>query len=251
MRLSANLGFLWTELPLPDAIRAAAKAGFVAVECHFPYEVDPDEVNAALKETGLPMIGLNTSRGDGMGLSALAGREADAQATIDQAIEYAVKINTGMVHVMAGIAEGQAAHETLVGNLRYALKKAALHNITLLIEPLNSFDAPGYFLQTTTQAVNIIAEIGDPNLKLMFDCYHIQIMQGDLSRRLENLLPIIGHIQIAAVPDRGEPDLGEVNYHHILSHIDAIGYDSYVGAEYRPRTTTDAGLGWMRAISSA
>ncbi len=248
MRLSANLGFLWTELPLPDAIRAAAKAGFLAVECHFPYDVDPDQVNAALRETGLPMIGLNTVRGDGLGLSALVGREADARAAIDQAIEYAVKINTGMVHVMAGIAEGQAAHETFIANLRYALGKAAPHNITLLIEPLSSIDNPGYFLQTTVQAVNIIAEIDDPNLKLMFDCYHVQVMQGDLSRRLENLLPIIGHIQIAAVPDRGEPDRGEVDYRYILRHIDKIGYNGYVGAEYRPRTNTDAGLGWMQAI---
>jgi len=248
VRLSANLGFLWTELPLPDAIRAAAKAGFLAVECHFPYDVDPDQVNAALRETGLPMIGLNTVRGDGLGLSALVGREADARAAIDQAIEYAVKINTGMVHVMAGIAEGQAAHETFIANLRYALGKAAPHNITLLIEPLSSIDNPGYFLQTTVQAVNIIAEIDDPNLKLMFDCYHVQVMQGDLSRRLENLLPIIGHIQIAAVPDRGEPDRGEVDYRYILRHIDKIGYNGYVGAEYRPRTNTDAGLGWMQAI---
>lgn len=250
MRLSANLGFLWTELPLPDAIRAAAKAGFVAVECHFPYDFDPDLVNAALRETGLPMIGLNTVRGDGFGLSALVGREEDARATIDQAIAYAVKINTGMVHVMAGIAEGQAAHDIFVSNLRYALEKATPHDITILIEPLNSIDTPGYFLQTTLQAVNIIAEIDDPNLKLMFDCYHVQIMQGDLCRRLENLLPIIGHIQIAGVPDRGEPDMGEVDYCHILQHIDKIGYEGYVGAEYRPRTNTDAGLGWMQVISA-
>lgn len=250
MRLSANLGFLWTELPLPDAIRAAARAGFKAVECHFPYDEDPDAVNAALRETGLPMIGLNTVRGDGLGLSALVGREADARASIDQAIDYAVKINTGMVHVMAGIAEGQAAHDVFIGNLHYALEKAASHNVTLLIEPLSSIDNPGYFLQTTVQAVNIIAEIDNPNLKLMFDCYHIQVMQGDLSHRLENLLPIIGHIQIAAVPDRGEPDMGEVDYRHILRHINKIGYEGYVGAEYRPRTTTDAGLGWMQTISA-
>lgn len=248
MRLSANLGFLWTELPLPDAIRAAAKAGFVAVECHFPYDVYPEHVNAALLETGLPMIGLNTIRGDGLGLSALVDRELYAQAAIDQAIDYAAKINTKMVHVMAGIANGQAAHETFLRNLRYALKKAAPHNITLLIEPLSSIDNPGYFLRTTAQAVGIIAEIDDPNLKLMFDCYHVQVMQGDICRRLENLLPVIGHIQIAAVPDRGEPDAGELDYRHILQHIDKIGYDGYVGAEYRPRTSTDAGLSWMRTI---
>jgi hydroxypyruvate isomerase len=245
---SANLGFLWTELTLPDAIRAAAKAGFEAVECHWPYDTDPALVKAALDETGLPMLGLNTVRGDGNGLSALVGRETEARAAIDQAVDYAVEIGARNIHVMAGFASGEAAHQTFVANLRYALARVAGHGIALLIEPLNHHDAPGYFLQTADQAAEIIAEIDDPNLQLMFDCYHLQIMQGDLSRLLQRMLSVIGHIQIASVPSRAEPDEGELDYRHVLKYIDAIGYKGYIGAEYHPRTSTDAGLGWLKLL---
>ncbi|PCJ76693.1 MAG: isomerase [Rhodobacteraceae bacterium] len=248
-RFSANLGFLWTEIALPDAIRAAATAKFEAVECHWPYNTDPALVKAALDETGLPMLGLNTARGDGNGLSALAGREADARAAIDQAVEYAVAVGAHNIHVMAGFASGKAAHETFVSNLRYALARVTDHGISLLIEPLNHFDASGYFLQTAEQAAEIIAEINAPNLKLMFDCYHVQIMQGDISRRLQTMLPIIGHIQIAAVPSRTEPDEGELDYRHILKHIEAIGYKGFIGAEYHPRRSVDAGLGWRAVVA--
>lgn len=247
-RLSANLGFLWTELSLPDAIRAAATAGFEAVECHWPYETDPALVKAALDETGLPMLGLNTVRGDGNGLSALVGHETEAQAAIDQAIDYAVAIGARNIHVMAGFAKGEAAHKTFVTNLRFALARVESESITLLIEPLNHHDAPGYFLQTADQAAEIIAEINDPNLKLMFDCYHLQIMQGDLSRLLKRMLPVTGHIQIAAVPSRAEPDEGELDYRHILKHVDSIGYEGYIGAEYHPRSSTEAGLGWRELV---
>ncbi len=247
-RFSANLGFLWTELTLPDAIRAAAKAGFEAVECHWPYDTDPALVKAALDETGLPMLALNTVRGDGNGLSALAGRETEARAAIDQAVDYAVAIGAHNIHVMAGFASGEAAHRAFLSSLDYALARVAGNGITLLIEPLNRFDAPGYFLQTADQAAEIIAQINDPNLKLMFDCYHLQIMQGDLSRLLQSMLPIIGHIQIAAVPSRAEPDEGELDYRHILKHIQDIGYKGFIGAEYHPRGSTEAGLGWRRGL---
>ncbi len=247
-RFSANLGFLWTELSLPDAIRAAAAAGFEAVECHWPYDTDPALVKAALDETGLPMLGLNTVRGAGNGLSALVGCETQARAAIDQALDYAVAIGARNIHVMAGFASGEAAHRTFVANLRYALARVAGHSITLLIEPLNHFDAPGYYLQTADQAAKLIVEINDPNLKLMFDCYHLQIMQGDLSRLLESTLPVIGHIQIAAVPSRAEPDEGELDYRHILKHIESIGYKGFIGAEYHPRSSTEAGLGWQKLV---
>lgn len=246
IRFSANLGFLWTELTLPDAIRAAASAGFEAVECHWPYNTDPALVKAALDETGLPMLGLNTVRGDGNGLSALVDRETEARAAIDQAVDYAIAIGARNIHVMAGFASGAAAHQTFVANLNYALARVAGHDIALLIEPLNHHDAPGYFLQTADQAAEIIAEINDPNLKLMFDCYHLQIMQGDISRLLAVMLPIIGHIQIAAVPSRAEPDEGELDYRHILQHIDVIEFKGFIGAEYHPRSDTEAGLGWRR-----
>jgi len=248
-RFSSNLGFLWTELTLPDAIRAAATAKFEAVECHWPYDTDPVLIKSALDETGLPMLSMNTVRGGGNGLSALTGREIEARAAIDQAVDYAVEIGAHNIHIMAGFASGEAAHEAFLSNLRYALARVAGHGISLLIEPLNQFDAPGYFLQTADQAAEIIAEINDPNLKLMFDCYHLQIMQGDLLRLLQAMLPIIGHIQIAAVPSRAEPDEGYLDYRQILKHIEAIGYKGYIGAEYHPCRTTDAGLGWREAVT--
>jgi hydroxypyruvate isomerase len=250
MRFSANLGFLWSELSLPDAIRAAHAAGFDAVECHWPYAEDPAEVAAALQETGLPMLGLNTARGDVAGgengLAALIGREAEARAAIDQALDYAVAIGAGKVHVMCGFASGLAAHGVFVENLRYACGEAAARGIAILIEPLNKYDAPGYFLQTTAQAVAIITEVGASNLKLMFDCYHMQLMEGDLSHKLDALRDQIGHIQFASVPDRGAPDHGEVDYGYLFGVIGDLGYDAPLGAEYKPQGPTEPTLGWMK-----
>ena len=252
MQFSANLGFLWNDRPLPDAIRAAKAAGFDAVECHWPYDTPAADVSAALAETGLAMLGLNTRRGDVAGgengLSALVGREADARAAIDEAIAYATEIGTRNIHVMAGFASGDAAHACFVANLRYACERAADAGITILIEPLNHYDAPGYFLATTAQAEVIMAEVGAPNLRLMFDCYHVQLMEGDLSHRLERLLPLIGHIQFASVPDRGAPDHGEVNYPFIFDKIAALGWQTPLGAEYKPGGDTDATLGWLTAL---
>jgi len=245
MRFSANLGFLWTELTLPDAIRAAAAAGFDAVECHWPYDVPADAVVEALRETGLPMLGLNAVRGDvgENGLSALPGRGAEARAAVDQALAYAAATGTGAVHVMAGFAEGAAAHAAFVETLRYACDRADGRKI--LIEPLNHYDAPGYFLRTTTQAEAIIAEVGAANLKLMFDCYHVQLMEGDVTHRLERLLGLIGHVQVASVPDRGAPDHGELHYPHVWEVLERLGWEAPVGAEYRPVGPTEATLGWM------
>lgn len=249
-RYSANLGFLWSALPLPQAIRAAKAAGFDAVECHWPYDTPADEVTAALQETGLKMLGLNTRRGDvaagDNGLAALPGREAEARAAISEAITYAAAIGCGAVHVMAGKAPVTDASEAAFrANLAYAAEQAAPHGITILIEPLNRHDAPGYFLSNADQALAIIAAVGAPNLKLMFDCYHIQIQHGDVLRRLEAALPHVGHIQIAAVPDRGEPDQGELDYRWLLPRIDALGWSTPIGAEYRPRgASVEEGLGW-------
>lgn len=250
-KFSANLGFLWTELSLIDAIHAAKKAGFDAVECHVPYGTPPADVKAALAATSMTMVGINTIRGKegDNGLSALAGREAEARAAIDQAVNYAAAIGTPNIHVMAGFAHGDVAHKTFTSNLAYACAQAAPHGITILIEPLNRYDAPGYFLQTATQAKAIIEEMGLPNLKLMFDCYHLQIMGGDICRSLADLLPIIGHVQFAGVPGRDEPDSGELNYRHIFKHLDEIGYTAPLGAEYKPFAGTDAGLGWMTSLT--
>ena len=253
MQFSANLGFLWSDLALPDAIRAAKVAGFDAVECHWPYEVDPKDVRAALTETGLSMLGLNTQRGDvgsgENGLSALPNRLEDARAAIDQAINYACAIDTTSVHVMAGFSDGQSAHNTFVDNLSYACSAAATHGITILIEPLNMYDAPGYFLKTTDQAVAIIEKVGAPNLKLMFDCYHVQLMEGDLTHKLKILLDKIGHIQFAGVPDRGPPDQGEVNYKHVFGVIEGLGYTAPLGAEYKQQGPTNQTLSWLESLT--
>jgi hydroxypyruvate isomerase len=250
MRYSANLGFLFTDLPLPQAIHAAKDAGFDAVECHFPYDVPAADVATALQETGLLMLGLNTWPGDkaagDFGLAALTGREDEARAAIAQALDYAIATGTKAVHVMAGRTDGgKRAEATFRANLAHACDLAAAHGITILIEPINTRDVQGYHLSRTDHAQQIIAALGKPNLKLMFDCYHMQIMQGDLATHLRALLPVIGHVQIAAVPDRGEPDQGEVDYRWLMAHLGGLGYSGFIGAEYRPRASTLSGLGWL------
>jgi len=254
IKLSANLGFLWTELTLPDAIRAAKQAGFDAVECHWPYAVDTTDTKAALIETGLKMLGLNTQRGKpdqgDNGVAAIPGREAEAHGFIDEACAYAAAIDCGNIHVMAGFTDkGELAESTFRKNLAYASDVAAKNSQTILIEPLNSRDAPGYHLTNVESAIKTIEAVGSNNIKLMFDCYHIQIMQGDLIERLRHCLPYIGHIQIAAVPDRGEPDAGELSYKGIFKALEDMGYAGYIGAEYRPRLSTEAGLSWMKNLS--
>lgn len=262
MSLSANLGFLWTELALPDAIRSAARAGFEAVECHFPYAVDPADVNAALAETALPMVVLNTRPGDPAtgesGLAALPGRETDARAAIDEAVDYAAAINCANVHVMAGKAQGPDARAAYIENLTYAAERAGAADLGVLIEPINQRDMPGYFLSDIETAVEIAVEIttaitGDGpasptaagHVRVMFDCYHVQISQGDLVRRFAAACDHIGHVQFAGVPSRQEPDRGELNYPWLFHQFREAGYSGHFGAEYRPVTNTAAGLDWM------
>ncbi len=254
-RISANLGFLWLDLPLVERIRRAKAAGFEAVEFHYPYDTPVDDVRAVLAETGLPVVGLNTRPGDiaagDLGLAALPGREAEARAAIDEAVAYAAALSARYVHVMAGkppAGEHQSAERAYLSALEHAADKAGPAGLTIVVEPLNVYDAPGYFLRTTAQASELIGRLGRPNVKILFDCYHVQISEGDLTRRLETLLPIVGHVQIAAVPSRREPDEGEIAYDRLLSAIDAMGYDGFVGAEYRPRATVEEGLGWLRSL---
>lgn len=249
IRFSANLGFLWTDRALPDAIHAAHAAGFAAVECHWPYDTPAADVRAALDATGLPMLGLNTLRGKPgeNGLAALQGREVEARAAIDQAIAYADAVDAGAVHVMAGFASGPAARQTFERNLDYA---ASQTERTILIEPLNRHDAPGYLLTTTDQARQIIESVGAPNLKLMFDCYHVGRTEGDVITRLTDLLPIIGHIQFASVPDRGPPDRGELNYAAIFAHIATLGWQTPLGAEFKS-DTPEPPLDWMAPLAAS
>ena len=254
MTFSANLGFLWTDRSLPDAVRAAGLAGFHAVEFHWPYETDPGAVKAALDETGLPALGLNTVRGDldrgENGLSAVPGRETAARTAIDQALAYAVAIGARNVHVMAGLAAGGEANAAFLANLRYACSKAEADGIGILIEPLNRHDAPGYFLQTTDQARDIIGLVDHPLLRLMFDCYHVGRTEGDIITRARDLMPLIGHVQFASVPDRGPPDAGEIDYAAVFRAFRDMGWDAPLGAEYLPEGDTAATLGWMKRFGA-
>ena len=250
MLFSANLGFLYTELSLTDAVSAAKADGFAALECHFPYDTPAETLLAALRENGLPMLALNTWPGDreagDFGLAALPGRKAEARDEIARAIAYAAASGTKAVHVMAGRTDGGAAAEDCFReNLSYACDLAAAEDLGVLIEPINTRDVPHYHLSRTDHAAAVLDALGRPELKIMFDCYHMQIMQGHLAATLAELMPKIGHIQIAAVPDRGEPDQGEVDYRWLISYLETLPYKGYVGAEYRPRSGTTNGLGWM------
>ena len=246
---SANLGFLWADRSLPDAIFAAKAAGFHAVECHWPYDVPAKQVKAALDATELKMLSLNTRPGDlpagDFGLSALAGRQSEAMNAITEALDYAAAINAAAIHVMAGNAEGPKAHKTFVQNLSDACSLAKPYGVTILIEPLNRFDAPQYFLRNAAQARGIIEEVDQSNLKLMFDCYHVASTEGDVVGSFQAFLPIIGHVQFASVPDRDAPDRGTVDYQRVFAEIARCGWDRPLGAEYRPRQDTDETLSWL------
>jgi hydroxypyruvate isomerase len=252
MSISANLGFLLRDLPLPDAVRRARELGFSAVECHWPFEVAPAAVSAALAETGLPMLALNTSRGDvakgDFGTAAIPDRRGEARAAIDQAIEYAAAIGCRNVHVMAGRGEGTEAFRAYVENLSYAAARAAPAGIGILIEPLNARDAPGYFLTDMKRARDVVTAVGSASVGVMFDCYHMQIMRGDLTETVREMLPLIRHVQFAAVPDRGEPDHGEIDYSWLLPALRRLGYAGWFGAEYRPKSGS---FDWLRGLAAA
>lgn len=250
---SANLSIMFLELPFLERFAAARKAGFDFVECWFPYDHTASTIERALHENDLKLVGINSAPGAAgeWGLAALPGRHQDFADSLDQALDYAGRLGSA-VHVMAGLvgtvpfADAQAAY---LENLEYAIEKADGSGVQLLIEPLNSRDRPGYFLRTVEQADAIIARPGFGSLKLMFDCYHVQRESGDLTTRLARYFPIIGHIQIASVPHRNEPDTGEVRYRFVLHELERLGWDRPIGAEYKPLRSTLDGLGWIRNLS--
>ncbi|MCK5934696.1 MAG: TIM barrel protein [Fulvimarina manganoxydans] len=252
LRLSANLGFLYADLPLAEAIQRAARAGFDAVECHWPYDEPIADVRAALGETGLAMVSMNARKGpnrDDFGLAALPGREAEARTGIEEAIAYGAAIGAKRVHVLAGrIEANDVSRACFVETLRFAAQRASRRDMAILIEPMNRRDAPGYFLSTIEQAAEIVTQVGEPNCRILFDCYHVQINQGDLLRRFEAHRDLIGHVQFAGVPERGAPDLGELAYERLLPAIRDLGYEGAFGAEYRPGGPTEDSLSWMKAF---
>ena len=255
-RFAANLSFLFNEVPFVERFGEAAHAGFRAVEFAFAYEYRIEELAAQQRAHRLDVVLINAPPGDwaagDRGLASLPGREHEFAAGVANALQYAKALACPRIHVMAGIApEGVDAAErerrlrTYVRNLRYACTEAAAHGVTILIEPINPRDVPGYLLTHQAQAHAIRSEIGAPNLKVQMDLYHAQIVEGDLSEKLRRHLPHIGHIQIAGVPGRHEPDVGEVNYAYLFKLLDELRYDGWIGCEYRPAKGTTAGLTWL------
>jgi hydroxypyruvate isomerase len=249
-RFAANLGHLFTERPLIERFGAAAAAGFSAVELQFPYDTPTAAVTAELQKHNLTQLAVNTPMTPESGLAAIPGRERDFEAALRRALDYVTAIGGTGIHCMTGVVDVNArpaAEKVFIGNMtRAAAEAAAAKNITLLIEPINQRDRPGYFLSHLEHAADLVDKIGAPNMRIQFDFYHLQITGGDLLKRFEKFLPLIGHVQIAAVPSRHEPDTGEVNFPLVFEAIDSLGYKGWVGCEYKPKTRTEDGLGWAK-----
>lgn len=257
-KFAANLTMMFNEVPFLQRFSAAAEAGFTAVEFLFPYEHTAEEVARALKDNGLQNVLFNMPPGNWAagerGIASLPGREAEFREGVDKAIAYAKALGTPRLHVMAGLlpagGDRGAARAAYVANLRHACAEAAKHGITVLIEPINTRDIPGYFLNTQAEAHAFREEVGAGNLKVQMDFYHVQIVEGDIAMKVKRYLPHIGHIQIAGVPERNEPDTGEINYSYLYRLLDEVGYDGWLGCEYRPAKGTVEGLGWFEQYAA-
>ncbi len=260
-RFAANLSLLYTEFDFLDRFEAAAKDGFKAVEFLFPYAFDVREIAARLKANDLQQVLFNAPPGDWdageRGLACLPAREAEFQSGLGRALDYAAALNCPRIHVMAGLLPaGSTATDlqtTYTERLRWAAKQAAGCGVEILIEPINTRNMPDYFLNRQDQAHAVLMEVGAPNLKVQMDLYHCQIVEGDVATKLHQYLPTgsVGHIQIAGVPERHEPDLGEINYPYLFTLIDELGYSGWIGCEYHPARGaqpggTSAGLSWLK-----
>jgi hydroxypyruvate isomerase len=260
-RFAANLTMMYAEHAFLDRFAAAAIDGFTAVEYLFPYEWPAERLAAALAHNGLQQVLFNAAQGDfaggERGIAALPGREREFRSAIDRGLEYAAALGCPRVHVMAGLApnpESRAAMGTAyLANLAWAAERAAAAKLDILIEPINTRDIPGYFLNRQDDAHAVVAAVGAPNLKVQMDLYHCQIVEGDVATKLRAYLPTgrVGHLQIAGVPERHEPDVGEVNYPYLFDVVDALGWDGWIGCEYRPKAATSAGLAWLRRARGA
>jgi len=258
-RFAANLSMLYSEHFFLDRFAAAAADGFGAVEFLFPYAFTASKLAARLRDNGLEQVLFNGPPGDWeqgeRGMACLPGREDQFKRSIEQALSYAATLRCARVHVMAGLVPPGVEHSLLratsVANLAWAAAQAAPQGVELQIEPINTRDVPGFFLNRQDQAHQVVADVGAPNLKVQMDLYHCQIVEGDLATKLEKYLPggAVGHMQIAGVPERHEPDVGEINYPYLFELIDRLGYRGWIGCEYRPRIAapggTTAGLGWF------
>ncbi|WP_445395370.1 hydroxypyruvate isomerase [Zobellella sp. An-6] len=253
-KLAANLSMLFTEVDFLDRFEAAAKAGFKGVEYLFPYDFPAEEIKARLDQNGLEQVLFNLPAGDwaagSRGIAVDPSRVEEFKAGVDQAIAYAKVLGNKQVNCLAGIppagVSAEQAEATFVANLKYAAEKLKEAGIKLIAEAINTRDIPGFFLNNSKQALDIIEQVGSDNLAFQYDIYHMQIMEGDIIPTIEKNLSIINHIQLADNPGRHEPGTGELNYHNIFAFLDKVGYQGWVGAEYKPATTTEAGLGWLK-----
>ncbi len=254
-QFAANLSLMYNEHAFLDRFAAAAADGFAGVEYLFPYDFAASEIRAQLEAAGLAQVLFNAPPGDWdageRGIASLPGREEEFRRGFELALEYAGVLGNKRIHVMAGLQQAgvdrSRQHEVYLNNLAHAAREAASSGITVLIEPINPRDMPGYFLNRQAEAQAICREVGAANLMVQCDLYHCQIVEGDLATTLRRDIAGIGHIQIAGVPQRHEPDLGEVNFPYLFALMDELGYAGWVGCEYRPRAGTSAGLGWLRS----
>lgn len=253
VQFAANLSMLFSDIDFLDRFPAAAKAGFKGVEYLFPYDFSAQDISEQLKANGLQQVLFNTPAGDwGAGERGTAchpDRVDEFRAGVSRAIEYAQALDCKQLHCMAGIApqggDAAALRQTYVDNLKFASAEMGKAGIKCLIEMINTRDIPGFYLNTSVQAEDILAQVGSDNLYLQYDIYHMQIMEGDLAPTTERLLPKIAHMQLADTPGRHEPGTGEINYAFLFSHLDRIGYKGWIGCEYMPAAGTAEGLGWI------
>lgn len=253
-KFAANLSMLFTELPFLDRFEAAAKAGFKAVEFLFPYAWTAEEIKQRLDDHGLTLVLHNLPAGDWdageRGIACHPDRVEEFRAGVVKAIAYAKVLGVGQLNCLAGKAPAGVSdpllHQTLVDNLKFAANALQAAGLRLLIEPINSFDIPGFYLNFTSQALSILDEVGADNAFVQYDIYHAQRMEGELAATMQKHFARIGHIQLADNPGRNEPGTGEINYTFLFRHLERIGYSGWIGCEYKPATTTQAGLGWIQ-----
>ena len=257
-RFSAHLSMLFPEHPFLERFAAAREAGFEAVEYWYPYQYPAEQLAEALDRNQLRQALINLPPGDieagDQGLAALPGREDEFEEAFELALSYARVLDCPCLHAMAGrpgAADPDAARRTYIANLRFTAERAAAEGRSVVIEAINARDMPGYFLHSTGDAARVIEAVDRPGLGLLLDLYHCQIMEGDLATRIRRLMPITRHMQIAGVPDRQEPDVGEVHYPYLFHLIDFLGYQGFVGCEYNPREGTGAGLAWFQRAREA
>ena len=252
-KFAANVSLMFTELPFLERFKAAADAGFKGVEMLFPYAWSDAEIKAKLADNDLQLVLFNIYPGawdDGeRGLTGVKGREADFEAAVDQALDYAIALGCRKLHAMAGLKSHGANQKTYLANLEKAAARAENHGVDILIEPINTHDFPGYLLNTTQDAVDIIHAVGATNLGLQFDLYHRHMMEGEVPRALDQFGPFARHIQVAGPPDRGEPIPSQVDFIPLFQKIDASGYKGWIGCEYKPRAGTSEGLSWLDKVT--